>query len=538
MSARDDQLLELAATNLGVIERLSLVFGSGMTAITGETGAGKTLVLNALELLMGGRADATRVGPHGDEAVVEGRFLHHGDELVLQRVVPREGRSRAYVNGRLATAATLAEHGSQMVELHGQNGHTVLTTVKAQRSALDLYGGVDLAPLVEARLAERSLIERRNDLGGDQRERFRELELARFQVEDIDHVAIASPAEDDELRAEEVLLAGATTHRESVEKAVGLLGADGPADAAVAEALVALEGAEPLEALADRVRGLAVELNDVATDARAAAETMESDPQRLEQVQDRRRRLTELRRKYGETLAEVSAYRERTADRLVELEDHDRLAGEIETLVAEARECTKTVELAVGNARRSAAPGLANELTGRVRELALPNALVECAVGGDPEGPGDEVDFRVSMNPGTAPESLARIASGGELARTMLALRLVLSAEPATMVFDEVDAGIGGEAAQVVGEALARLGEKRQVVVVTHLAQVAAFADHQVTVIKQDDGEMVSVDASSLDEAARVVELSRMLSGSPDSDVAREHAAELLAAANAAKAVL
>ncbi len=523
-----NQLVELAATNLGVIQQLSLVFGPGMTAITGETGAGKTLVVTALDLLIGGRADGALVGPHGDEAVVEGRFLIDGEELVLQRVVPRDSRSRAYVNGRLATAATLAEHGERLVELHGQHGQTALTTVSAQRGALDLYGGIDLAPLVAARLHERDLQEQLVALGGDERARIREIQLARYQVEEIDAAGIESPDEDTRLQVLELSLAGATTHREQIALGVELLSADGPADAAISEVLAAVANSEPLTDLAARVRDLSAELNDVASEFRAAEERVEADPERLAEVQERRRQLTDLRRKYGDTLADVLAYRDETAARLEILEDHERLAGEIDGLLGEAKAATAKVAAKVGKARRKAAPALAAEVETHVRELALSNAQLECRVG---EGPGDDVEFAVSMNLGAPLQPLARIASGGELARTMLAMRLVLSADPATMVFDEVDAGVGGAAAQAVGAALGRLGSTRQVLVVTHLAQVAAHADNQVVVAKSDDGSMVSVTATALDPEARIVELSRMLSGSPDSSSARDHAAELVDAA-------
>ncbi len=218
-------------------------------------------------------------------------------------------------------------------------------------------------------------------------------------------------------------------------------------------------------------------------------------------------------------------FRDDAARRLAELEDHDRVAAELEEQLARARTARADIEATVGAARRAGAPRLAAEVAAHLRRLALPNASIECAVGDDP---GDDVELRVSMNAGGPLLPLAKVASGGELARTMLALRLVLSSDPATMVFDEVDAGVGGEAAQSVGAALARLGRRRQVLVVTHLAQVAAYADHQITVVKSDDGAMVSVSAAALDREARVVELSRMLSGSPGSRSAREHADELL----------
>ncbi len=523
-----DRLIELAATNLGVIGHLGLVFGPGMTAITGETGAGKTLLLTALDLLMGGRADASVVGPHGDEAVVEARFLFDGDELVLQRVVPKDGRSRAYVNGRLATAANLSEYATQLVELHGQHGHTALTAASAQRNALDRFGDIDLSGLVQARLAEQSIVEQIEALGGDSRARLRELELLRFQVEEIEAAGIVSADEDDLLRQEEELLGGASGHQAAIALAAERLGSDGPADTALSEVLAALEGREVFGSVESRVRDIAAVLADVAAEARDLSEQIDDDPQRLAEVQERRRTLTGLRRKYGETLEEVLSYFAECGQRVEELENRDLLAEELEAAREVAKAATAEAARVVGAARRAAAPKLAKAVQKHVRTLALPNAQVECAVG---EDPGDHVVFGVSMNKGAPVQPLARIASGGELARTMLALRLVLSADPATMVFDEVDAGVGGAAAQAVGAALAELGEQRQVLVVTHLAQVAAHADNHITVVKDDKAKMVSVSASVIDHEARVVELSRMLSGSPGSQSAQEHAAELLASA-------
>lgn len=523
--AAHDQLLEVAVTNLGVIEQLSLVFGRGMTAITGETGAGKTLVLTALDLLMGGRAETSMVGPHGDEAVVEGRFLRNGEELVLRRVVPRAGRSRAYVDGRLATAATLAEHGGALIELHGQHGHTALVRTAAQRDALDQHAGIDLEPLREAQAAERSLCEQRDTLGGDQRERLRELELLRFQADEIDRAGVVDAAEDDRLRETELVLADATGHLDVAHAVATGLGADGPVANALAEALVAVEGRQPFTEWSARLADLDATVADLAAEARSFVDNVEADPEQLAELQERRRVLSDLRRRFGDTLADVLAYRADLGERIAQLEHHDQLAAEIDDRILEAQAHTARLGRSVGRARRKAAPGLAGQVLQHLRELALPDAQFEIEVGADP---GDQVAISVSMNRGTPLQPLARIASGGELARTMLALRLVLSAAPGTMVFDEVDAGIGGSVAHSLGAALGRLGRERQVLVVTHLAQVAAFADQQVRVEKVQGPEMVQVSAATLDSAERVIELSRMLSGQPDSQRAREHAAELL----------
>jgi len=523
-------LTELAVENLGVIDRLQLVLGPGMTALTGETGAGKTLLVEAVDLLVGGRADAVLVGPRGDEAVVEGRFEVGDAETVLRRVVPRNGRSRAYVDGRLATVAALAEAGGALVDLHGQHAHQSLLHGAAQREALDRYGEVDLAPLEAARAELRAVEAALADLGGDERARARELDLLRFQVEDIDGAGLVGPDEDEALEAEEDVLADAVAHREAAEAALAALVGDGAARDGLGTAEAELTGRAPFGGLAGRLAGVRAELEDVAAELRTAAESIEPDPERLAAISDRRHRLHELCRKYGDTLADVLAYREATATRLAELEGHEERAAALDAQRTAAEKALAEAAAEVGRARRDAAPGLGEATAARLRDLAMPAARLLVEVGPDP---GDEVTFLFSANPGSPPLPLARVASGGELARTMLALRLVTTEAPPTLVFDEVDAGIGGTTAVALGAALAELGAGHQVLVVTHLPQVAAAADAQIAIDKQDDGASTATRARPVTGGERVIELSRMLSGQPDSATAQEHAGELLADAAA-----
>jgi DNA repair protein RecN (Recombination protein N) len=543
-------ILELAVRDLGVIAELRLVLGPGMTALTGETGAGKTLVVDAIELLVGGRADPVLVRTGADEAWVEGRFVWSadaagdgagdgradaGDEVVLARAIPRSGRSRAYIDGRLATAGELAAIGTELVDLHGQHAHQSLLHTAAQRDALDRFGGVDLGPLQAAREEIGAILDELTAMGGDERARARELDLLRYQVSEIDAAAIAGPGEDAALERLEDALADATAHREASSGAVILLSGDGPEPAtsaadAIGSALALLAGRVPFGDAEARLRALAAELSDVAGELRAVGEAIDEDPERLAQVRERRQLLYDLRRKYGETLADVLAEGDRLRARLTELEDHDRRAADLDARLTAARAAEAEAAAKVATARRNAAPLLAAEVQAHLAELALPKARVEVVVAGD--DPGDDVELRLAANPGTPPLPLAKVASGGELARTMLALRLVLSAAPPTLVFDEVDAGIGGAAAVAVGRSLARLAQQpHQVLVVTHLPQVAAYADAQVRVAKQSDESTTVARASVLDDPERVIELSRMLSGQPDSDAARVHAAELLATA-------
>jgi DNA repair protein RecN (Recombination protein N) len=533
-------LIELAVRDLGVIAELRLVLGRGMTAVTGETGAGKTMVVDAIELLVGGRADPMLVRTGADEAWVEGRFVLPGgdDEVVLSRAVPRSGRSRAYVDGRLATAGELAELGAVLVDLHGQHAHQSLLHAAAQREALDRFGGVDTGPLRRARAEVQAVADALAAMGGDERARARELDLVRYQVDEIAGAAIIGPDEDEALEAEEDALADATAHREAASQALAALSGDGdggaaggPASAAdaVGVAVAAVAGRGPFTALEDRLRAVAAEVGDLAADLRAAGEGIEEDPERLDVVRTRRQLLRDLRRKYGETLGEVIAEGERLGERLAELEDHDRRAADLDDRLVAARKVEAAEAATVAAARRAAAPRLARAIQDNLVELAMPKAEVVIAVGGD--DPGDDVEIRLAANPGTPPLPLARVASGGELARTMLALRLVLTEAPPTLVFDEVDAGIGGRAALAVGRSLGRLAAQHQVLVVTHLPQVAAYADAQVRVAKHSDEAATVSHASLLGQGERVIELSRMLSGQPDSDAARTHAAELLATA-------
>ncbi len=556
-------LTELHVRDLGVIDELSLVLGDGMTVVTGETGAGKTLVVSAIDLLTGGRADASLVRPGADEAEIQGRFSIGGpgdgsgsggsglgdggvpgsgdggdsaaDELVVRRVIPRQGRSRVYVNGHMATLAALSEHAGDLVDLHGQHSHQSLLRGPVQRALLDRFGDVDtsrLAALIDdLRATEAELA----GLGGDQRARAREIDLLRHQAAEIDEAALADADEDRRLDAEETLLADAVAHREAAAEAVAALDGDGPAADALASAIGALDQRAPFADLVARLHDAAAELSDVAAEARSRAESIDDDPRRLEELRNRRALLVALRRKYGETLSDVMAFGAEASARLAELESYEERAEAAEQRRAELSRRLDGERAVVLAARREAAPRLAAEVQQRLAGLAMAEARVEVSVNGPA---GDDVVIELAANAGHDPQPLAKVASGGELARAMLALRLVLTSGPPTLVFDEVDAGIGGEVARTVGASLAALAPDHQVLVVTHLAQVAAFADHHVTVAKRSvDGASLSA-AGLLDDQARLVELSRMLSGSPDSASAREHAEELIEASRSHRAAL
>ncbi len=541
MTAR---LVELRVRDLGVIDDVTVELGEGMTALTGETGAGKTLLVDALGLLLGGRADPSLVRAGAAEAVVEARVVlegarartedERGDddaETILARSVARAGRSRAWVDGRMVTAAVLGEHAGQLIELHGQHQHRALVTTAAQRRVLDRYAGIDPAVLEGARRELARLTAEMDAFGGGAPERAREADVLRYQLEEISSAAVSDADEEGRLASEEERLADAEAHRAAAAAAVGLL-ADLEETSALermAEAARVLAGRGPLAGAEQRVRSLMADVSDLVSDLRSVVDTWEDDPEQLAAVRQRRQRLRDLARKYGPSLPEVLAYAETAAARLAAMAGEEQRAAELEAEVASAKDALALVEARVADARRRAAPALAADVEGRLHRLAMAGARFEVRAEGG--GAADAVSFWLGANPGEPLVPLARAASGGELARVMLALRLAVSSGPPVMVFDEVDAGVGGEAAAAVGAALAELGRQRQVLVVTHLAQVAAQADHQVAVRKHERGGRTRSEVRALDADGRVLEVSRMLSGRPESAAARRHARELLESA-------
>ncbi|MFK8023513.1 MAG: DNA repair protein RecN [Ilumatobacter sp.] len=529
-------LSELHIENLGVIEHLDLVLGPGLTALTGETGAGKTMLVEAIELLVGGRADASIVRHGADEARVEGRFVApDGAEHVLGRVIPSGGRSRAYVDGRPSTVASLSEIAGKMVDLHGQHAHQSLLSVSTQRAALDRHGDVDLSPLREARARLTEIDAALAALGGDERLRAREIDLLRFQVDELDAAGITDPDEDQLLDDEETVLADAAAHREAGLIVAESLGGEEGARDAVSAALAAIDARRPFQDVATRLHEVLAELDDLAAITRDLTDGIDESPRRLDDVRERRQLLADLRRKYGDDLEAVMAYHAETEERLRELESYEERAGALDGERSKALEMERLAAKAVGEARREASTPLAEAVQERLRELAMPHAAVAVEVGEHPgDHPGDRVRFLLAANPGAPLLPLNRVASGGELARSMLALRLVLAnagrdqSAVETLVFAEVDAGIGGEAAQAVGDALSGLARHHQVLVVTHLAQVAAAADAQVHVSKTVRNGATFASATLLEADRRTEEVARMLSGSA-SEQAIAHARELLA---------
>ena len=526
-------LTELHVRDLGVIEDLTLSFGRGMTALTGETGAGKTLVVDALQLVLGGRASAGLVRAGAAEAFVEARFVvgeGAGErEVVVARAVPVDGRSRAYVDGRMAPVSALSEIAAGLVEVHGQHEHRALVTAAAQRAVLDAFAGTDLSRVRAVRDQVRALDDALAGLGGDAQQRAREADVLRYQVAEIEGAGLDDPDEEAALRLEEDRLADATAYREAAACAAELLdpaAGEGGVLGLLGDASSALAGRQTFEGYRARTADALAELSDVARALRDEVEGFEDDPQRLADVQERRRALAELRRKYGENLASVMDFVAAAAHRLQTLEDAEgraaRLSSERAARLGELAEA----ESAVRAVRARAAGEFGRVVEEHLGELALGGARLEVHVA--EAGTGEPVELLLGANVGEPVQPLAKAASGGELSRAMLAIRLVGPGGPPTMVFDEVDAGVGGAAALALGEALHAVAADRQVLVVTHLPQVASRADAHVRVEKRETGGRTTTRAAPVAGEERITELSRMLSGHPGSEAARAHARELL----------
>jgi len=355
--------------------------------------------------------------------------------------------------------------------------------------------------------------------------RAREIDLLRFQVTEIIEAALQGADEDELLSREEDVLADAVNYREALWKAVASLAEESGATDNLGTAISALSHKEPFAGFVTRLKALQGELEDVSADIRDEAESIEENPARLDAVRQRRQLLVDLRRKYGDSLVEVIKFGEESAVRLAELESFEARAATLDQERALAVRKLEAAQSVVGKARRDGAGPLAQQVQKHLRTLAMAHAVIDVSVGQDP---GDEVVFLLAANPGSPVMPLTKVASGGELARTMLALRLVLSSGPNTLVFDEVDAGIGGEAAVAVAQALAQLGKRHQVLVVTHLPQVAAAGHAHIQVSKSVRSGKTFAQAATLDQEERIAEIARMLSGGVAEATALEHARELL----------
>ncbi|MEV5652296.1 DNA repair protein RecN [Nocardia sp. NPDC052254] len=585
-------LTEIRIDGLGVISTATAQFHEGLTCVTGETGAGKTMVVTGLHLLGGSRADAGRVRRGATRAVVEGRFtideVHDGardevekvlestggqrdddDSIIAVRTVGSDGRSRAHLGGRSVPAAALSEFTAPLLTVHGQNDQLRLQRPDQQLHALDRFAGSAVSGLLRKyQLARRTWLQARTELL-ERTARGRELALEadrlHHSLNEIDTVA-PEPGEDERIVAEVLRLSDLDSLREAAGAAHDALAGSGDEPGAGAGALDALgaararleAGEDPaLTALAPRLGEAIAVVVDVTTELSSYLSDLPSDPAALDSLLTRQAELKSLTRKYAPDVDAVIAWAEDARTRLTSLDVSDEalaaLAVEVETAAAQVRETAKKLTAA----RRKAARKLATAVSAELSGLAMGRASLEVqvrplAAGAQDNAPitvdgaelhaggtgVDEVEFRLSAHSGAQSLPLSRSASGGELSRVMLALEVVLASSDygSTMVFDEVDAGVGGRAAVEIGRRLARLARTHQVIVVTHLPQVAAFADTHLVVDKVDDGKGVNSGVHALSTDERVVELARMLAGLDDTETGRAHAEELLATARAEKA--
>ena len=556
---------EIVIRDLGVIGEARLQIGPGFTALTGETGAGKTMILTALGLLLGDRADSASVRRGQEQAQVHGLWKldpnskasaqvaerlgeadvdYEPSELIISRTVSADGKSRASINARPVPAGLLTELGEKLVVVHGQSEQMRLKSPSAQREALDAFAGADLAQAL-VRYQEnfslwKSAQERLLDLKAQASTRVKEAQELRIELSELDQ-ANPQPGEDQELAAiaerlnnsEAIRSAAAGAHEALSSESVGdvqdVLGL-------LSQARKSLESGSQFDA---RMEPLLAQLKELGIQAREAAgqiasllASLEVDGERsLDEVQARRSVLIGLMRRFGPSLDEVITYREKASLRLLDLDSSEDQVSELQSKVDLMHEALVVDARMITELRSNAAQSLAEQVTEELNALAMPGSTLVVEVTPVELGlyGADNIAILLSSYQGAEPRPLGKGASGGELSRIMLAIEVVLAKTKSnpTFIFDEVDAGVGGAAAIEIGKRLARLAQQAQVIVVTHLAQVAAFSNTHLRVLKTHANEFTSSDVVNLTEVARVEELARMLSGMSDSELARAHAAEL-----------
>ncbi len=539
-------LAELHLRNLGVIADAHVRFGPGLNVITGETGVGKTLLVTSLSLLAGSRGSARLVSHGAQEATVEGvvelatemksvleaRGVDVSEDLVLSRRLGADGKSRAWAGGRLVPVSTLAEIGEMLVEIHGQGSGFALSRRPAQLDAIDALAqsGAALANYRESLALLRSIERERESLLTDERERMREIDLLTFQVDEIDRAQL-EPDEQEKLSIELARLEHAERLGGIASSVLANTGAEGAAGL-LAEAHKQLVDAAAIDPSAgpftDRLGDVAVEVSELSREIRSWSEGLEPDAGRLDSLRERKALVATLKRKYGDTIEEIASLRDAARSRLEEIESassrRETIDAEVDTAREEvAREAAKLTKL-----RKRAAKELATRVEAELPALALPNAAFEilCRSGEQTESGADDVEFLFSSSRSKPSDAIDKIASGGELSRAMIAVTLSLASAHAIpiLVFDEADQGIGGEAALELARRLQRLGRTHQVLVVSHLPQLAAFADHHISVSRDSS----DIDVQELDTKGRLSEISRMLAGLGSSARAKAHASELL----------
>lgn len=546
-------LNDLHIKNFALIDEAHIRFEPGLNIMTGETGAGKTIVLEAMNLLLGKRADPVLIGEAGDEALVEASISTGANEIVLARSVTGSGKNKCYVNGRLANVGMLAETADALVDFHGQHDHQALLKISTHLAYLDEFGGQELLDLRAAyEQSYRELKDIEAELAGisvAERDRLSRLDLMRWQVEEIDRADV-QPGEDEALEKELLVLKSAEKLAVAVAVALeALQGADDAPGGAVALETAAKELSrvanidETLREKSERLSELSIESGELARDLSVYRSNILFDPARLNEADSSLELIRNLKKKYGDTIEDVLAFRDKARDELAKLEDSSARINELtekkktmeSSLHAQADKLSRIRQKTAGRLEKKAEQELASlNLKGCRFKVGFGDTLDLTATG------KDRVEFLLSPNVGQGLKPLAKIASGGEVSRIMLALKIAfIEADPVpVLIFDEIDSGIGGETAAAVGAKLKLLSGGHQVICITHLPQIAAYGDAHLFVSKTVRSGTTVTTVTPLDETGRIEELSRMLIGGEATlETSKQHARELLSAARDHKGI-
>jgi len=554
--------------NLALVEKATLEFLPGLNILTGETGAGKSMIIDAVNLVLGGRASTELIRAGEEKALVDGSFEITGQELVdklteaglepeedgtliISREVSAAGKSTCRVNGRIVPSSVLKEIGQYLIDIHGQHDHQSLLKPEKHLVLLDNFGGRSFHE-VKGRYRQlflelKGLKEQLAGLQKDEKEKARLLELLTFQLEELDRAKL-QVGEDEELQEARIILASGEKLANLANEAYDTLYAGAKGPGSVLEGLARVRNNlrdisaidKKVEELAEMVETAYYQLEDAASQLLDYKEKIDFNPGRLDEVEERLNLIGQLKKKYGSSLQEILAYREEAAAQLEDLRNSEANTERLSREIARLTPLVHKEGERLRQERKAVADKLEEAVSRELADLGMPRVGFQVAFQplAEPQEQGlDEVEFLISPNPGEPLKPLAKIASGGEMARIMLALKTILASVDRipTLIFDEVDTGVGGRAAQAVGEKLAVVGSSRQVICVTHSPQVAGFADAHYRIVKEVQGERTRTKVDLLDEDRRVEELARMLGGSEITGLTREHAGEMLSLAEKQK---
>lgn len=561
-------LQSLYLENIALIEKLGIELFPGFNVLTGETGAGKSIIIDAVNFVLGERTSRDLIRNGAARAKVEAVFnLNEGDaafaaldtlgieydgnELILSRELSAAGRNACRVNGTLVPVASLKSVSDTLVDIHGQHEHQALLDAENHISYLDAYCHAESLPIIEkidVIVSRRSeLMLKRNSGFSSEREREREMDMLRYQIEEIASANLEA-GEEERLNAEKTVLLNAERIRTALETAhMALSGAEeGSALSAIDTARRSMRDIAALnkdyEALGDKIEELYYAAEDISFVLRDTSENVESDMQRLEEIEQRLKLISDLKRKYGRTVEDVIDFGKDAETKLNELENAEALAAELDAKLDKLKAEYNVAADELSKVRRAAGDRLKRDVLNELKDLGMAKAMFDVALsdasGGEPRKGGRETaEFMLSANPGEPLKPLEKVASGGELSRIMLCFKSIFADNDRvpTLIFDEIDTGISGRTAAVVGEKMLGIAKKHQVICVTHLAQIAALAEAHLMVRKYDDGKNTFVETRQLNEEEKVQRIAQMMDGESDSPSALTHARELIARADKIK---